>query len=88
VGLRELSDQLGTALLVTSHNMVEVERLCERVMFLSKGQVVANGTPSEITNRFGQGDLEEVFLHLAAEQTDDRRDWRDKPEQVVEGALR
>ena len=75
VGLRELSDQLGTALLVTSHNMVEVERLCERVMFLSKGRVVANGTPTEITHRYGRDDLEEVFLHLAAEQ-------------VPEGALR
>jgi ABC-2 type transport system ATP-binding protein len=88
VGLRELSDQLGTALLVTSHNMVEVERLCERVVFLSQGRVVANGTPTEITNRFGRDDLEEVFLQLAAEQTDDRRDWRDRPEPVVEEALR
>jgi ABC-2 type transport system ATP-binding protein len=92
VGLRELSDQRGTALLVTSHNMVEVERLCERVMFLSQGRVVANGTPTEITDRFGRGDLEEVFLHLAAEQTDDRRDWRDQQDPrhapVVEEALR
>ena len=43
-GLRELSAEQGTALLVTSHNMVEVERLCERVVFLSGGRVVANGT--------------------------------------------
>lgn len=64
-GLRELSTDLGTALLVTSHNMVEVERLCERVVFLSAGRVVADGTPAEITTRFGRTDLEDVFLHLA-----------------------
>ena len=64
-GLREISAELGTALLVTSHNMVEVERLCERVVFLSAGQVVANGTPAQIIDRYGHDDLEGVFLHLA-----------------------
>jgi ABC-2 type transport system ATP-binding protein len=64
-GLRDLSAEHGTALLVTSHNMVEVERLCERVVFLSFGRVVANGTAAEIASRFGRADLEDVFLHLA-----------------------
>jgi ABC-2 type transport system ATP-binding protein len=65
VGLRELSAEQGTALLVTSHNMVEVERLCERVVFLSAGRVVADGTAAAIIERFGRSDLEDVFLHLA-----------------------
>ena len=64
-GLRDLSTDLGTSLLVTSHNMVEVERLCERVVFVAKGRIVANGTPTEIADRFGHDDLEGVFLHLA-----------------------
>jgi ABC-2 type transport system ATP-binding protein len=64
-GLREISDEEGTALLVTSHNMVEVERLFERVVFLSAGRVVADGSPPEIIERFGRDDLEGVFLHLA-----------------------
>src|SRR6266540_5255716 len=64
-GLRQLSAERGTALLVTSHNMVEVERLCQRVVFLSAGRVVADGTASEIAERFGRDDLEDVFLHLA-----------------------
>jgi len=64
-GLREISAEQGTALLVTSHNMVEVERLCERVVFLSAGRVVADGTAAEIIERFGRSDLEDVFLHLA-----------------------
>ena len=47
-GLQQICGEDGTALLVTSHNMVEVERLCERVVFLAAGRVVANGTPEEI----------------------------------------
>jgi ABC-2 type transport system ATP-binding protein len=65
-GLRELSDERGTALLVTSHDMVEVERLCDRIVFLSHGRVVADGSAAEITARFGRVDLEDLFLHLAA----------------------
>jgi len=64
-GLRELSETDGTALLVTSHNMVEVERLCDRVVFLSAGRVVADGRADEIAQQFGRDDLEGVFLHLA-----------------------
>ncbi|HVF04073.1 MAG TPA: ABC transporter ATP-binding protein [Frankiaceae bacterium] len=67
-GLQSLSDEHGTALLVTSHNMVEVERLCERVVFLASGRIVADGSAAEVAARFGQGDLEEVFIHLAAER--------------------
>src|SRR5438874_11010762 len=65
-GLERVCAEEGTALLVTSHNMVEVERLCERVVFLSAGRVVADGTPEETARRFGHDGLEGVFLHLAA----------------------
>jgi ABC-2 type transport system ATP-binding protein len=64
-GLRDLCQSEGTALLITSHNMVEIERLCERVIFLSSGQVIANGTPSAIASQFEREDLEGVFIHLA-----------------------
>ncbi len=67
-GLAALCEEEGTALLVTSHDMAEVERLCERVVFLAQGRVVADGTPAEVTARFGRSDLEGVFLHLADEQ--------------------
>jgi ABC-2 type transport system ATP-binding protein len=65
VGLERLCEEEGTALLVTSHNMVEVERLCQRVVFVAAGRVVADGTPEEVATRFGRDDLEGVFLHLA-----------------------
>jgi ABC-2 type transport system ATP-binding protein len=67
-GLAALCEERGTALLVTSHNMVEVERIAERVVFLAAGRVVADGPPLEVAARFGRDDLEEVFLHLASER--------------------
>jgi ABC-2 type transport system ATP-binding protein len=67
-GLERLCAEEGTALLVTSHNMSEVERLCERVVFVSAGRIVADGAPSQVAEEFGRADLEGVFLHLAEEQ--------------------
>jgi len=66
-GLLELCRDEGIALLVTSHNMVEVERVCERVVFVSKGRVVADGRPGDVASQFDRADLEGVFLHLAEE---------------------
>ncbi len=73
-GLRSLSDDDGTALLVTSHNMLEVERLCERVAFVSAGRIVAEGTPAEVAARFDVSDLEGVFLELAGTFLDTERE--------------
>jgi ABC-2 type transport system ATP-binding protein len=64
-GLADLCRENGTALLVTSHDMNEVEQLCSRVVFLSRGQIVADGTPELIASQFGHGSLEDVFLELA-----------------------
>jgi ABC-2 type transport system ATP-binding protein len=66
-GLRSLCDDYGTALLITSHDMREVERLAERVVFLLAGRIVADGTPEDIALRYDRADLEGVFLHLAEE---------------------
>jgi ABC-2 type transport system ATP-binding protein len=66
-GLERLGAEEHTSLLVTSHNMIEVERLCERVVFISGGRIVADGSPQQVAARFGREDLEGVFLHLAAE---------------------
>jgi ABC-2 type transport system ATP-binding protein len=53
-------------LLITSHNMDEIERLCRRVVFIANGRTVADGSPSEIATQFGAEDLEETFLTIAA----------------------
>ena len=73
-GLNGLCEAEGAALLVTSHNMVEVERLCDRVVFISQGRVVADGRPGDVAARFGRDDLEGVFLHLAEERQERRHD--------------
>jgi ABC-2 type transport system ATP-binding protein len=65
--LESINREDGTALLVTSHNMTDVERVCERVVFLSRGRVIADDTPERVAAQFGRDDLEQVFLHLAAE---------------------
>jgi ABC-2 type transport system ATP-binding protein len=65
-GLLELSQEYGCALLMTSHDMHDVETVCERVVFLSEGKVVADAPPSEVAARYGHGDLAGVFLQLAA----------------------
>jgi ABC-2 type transport system ATP-binding protein len=64
-GLQELCREEGTALLITSHNMLEIERLCDRVVFLHHGRTIADDTPAEVAARFGRGNLEDVFIHLA-----------------------
>jgi ABC-2 type transport system ATP-binding protein len=69
LGLEATCDDTGAALLVTSHNMTDVERICERVVFLSRGLVVADGPPEAVARQFGRANLEEVFLHLASEES-------------------
>ena len=55
----------GCAILLASHNMAEVERLCGHVLMLRKGRVVDQGSPAALVERFGRDDLEQVFLDIA-----------------------
>ncbi len=57
----------GAGLLVTSHDMREVEMLTERVIFLARGNVIANDSAQVIAEVYGHDDLEQVFLTIAAE---------------------
>lgn len=59
----------GLSMLYTSHNMQEMEAMSDRIIFLQRGKIVAEGTAAEIVARFGQADLEEVFLKLARESS-------------------
>lgn len=65
--LKEERQASGLSILYTSHNMREMEEMSDRIIFLQHGKIVAEGTAQEIVARFGQTDLEEVFLKLARE---------------------
>jgi len=52
-------------ILIASHNMYEVERLCDDVIMLQHGHIVDRGTPAELLSRYGRTTLEEVFLDIA-----------------------
>jgi ABC-2 type transport system ATP-binding protein len=63
--LNEERRSSGLSILYTSHNMREMEEMSDRIIFLQRGRIVAEGTAQQIVARFGQADLEEVFLKLA-----------------------
>lgn len=65
--LKEYRKTSGLSMLYTSHNMKEMEEMSDRIIFLQRGQIVAEGTAQEIIERYGKRDLEEVFLKFARE---------------------
>jgi ABC-2 type transport system ATP-binding protein len=69
-GLLDFCSDTGAALLITSHDMREVEFLTSRVIFLANGTIVANDTPAAIAATYGYADLEGVFMQLADEARD------------------
>jgi len=66
--LNEERRSSGLSVLYTSHNMQEMEEMSDRIIFLQRGKIVAEGTAQEIVARFGEADLEEVFVKLAREK--------------------
>lgn len=60
--------ETGASILLASHNMAEVERLCDRVLMMRSGRIVDSGTPRELLARYGRRTLEEVFLDIARER--------------------
>jgi ABC-2 type transport system ATP-binding protein len=58
----------GATILLASHNMAEVERLCVDVIMLKQGRVVDQGSPQALIERYGRATLEQVFLDIARER--------------------
>ena len=58
-------NKTGATIFMASHNMREVERLCDNVLMMRKGKIVAGGSPAELMQRYGRDDMEEVFIELA-----------------------
>jgi len=57
-------NQEGTTILLTTHYLEEAEQLCDRIAFITEGQIVAEGTNEEVAERFGVANLEDAYLAL------------------------
>ncbi len=65
--IRECTSSGSGGVLWTSHNMFEVEDVCDRVLFLSKGKILLEGNPKTLPAEHGKANLEELFITVARE---------------------
>jgi ABC-2 type transport system ATP-binding protein len=63
--LEQFRKERGATVLLASHNMAEVERLCERVIIMKQGQIEDDDEPGRLLIRYGRDTLEQVFLDVA-----------------------
>ncbi len=65
--LEDIKEREGITILYTSHNMAEIERICDHVIFINKGKIRDEGTPEDLIKKFGHKDLNDVFISIARE---------------------
>ena len=65
--LLKIQKERGLTILYTSHNMMEVEEICDRVIFIQKGKLKDEGTPEELVKKYGHKDLNDLFIAIARE---------------------
>ena len=66
--LQNYQKENKTSILLASHNMAEVERLCSSVLMMNNGSIIDQGKPSELIKKHGRKNMEEVFLKLTREK--------------------
>ena len=66
--LEEYQQENKTSILLASHNMAEVERLCSSVLMMNKGSIIDEGRTEELIKKHGRKNMEEVFLKLTREK--------------------
>ena len=66
--LEDYQKERGTSILLASHNMSEVERLCSSVLMMNNGSIIDQGSTEELINKHGRKNMEEVFLKLTREK--------------------
>jgi ABC-2 type transport system ATP-binding protein len=66
--LEQYQQRQRATVLLASHNMAEVERLCSHVLMLKAGRLVDQGAPAALLQRYGRANLEQVFLDIARER--------------------
>jgi ABC-2 type transport system ATP-binding protein len=62
--VRRVQREKNIGILYTSHNMLDIEEVCDRVLFMHRGRVVADGTTQEIIAKFDQKNMEDVFIRI------------------------
>lgn len=65
---QDYRDRTGATILLASHNMTEVERMCDHVLIMKSGRIVDAGAPAELIDRYGRATMEEVFLDIARDR--------------------
>ena len=70
--LKDFQQKRGATILLASHNMAEVERLCDHVVMMKQGKIVDRNSPAGLLKKYGRGTLEEVFLDIARDRKSDR----------------
>ena len=68
--LEEYQKENKTSILLASHNMVEVERLCSSVLMMNNGSIIDKGSPKELIRKHGRKNMEEVFLKLTRKKNE------------------
>ena len=77
--LEQYQKRSGCTMLLASHNMVEVERMCDEVIMLRAGLVVDQGSPQSLLERYGRQTMDDVFLDIARDRVSpDRSDRADR----------
>ena len=66
--LKQIQQKNNITILYTTHNMLEVEELCDRAIFINEGKIVSEGTPKQLIKEFGKKDLNEVFIKIARKE--------------------
>ena len=63
--LKNFQQDRGATILLASHNMSEVERLCDDVVMMKEGSIVDRASPADLLTKYGRANLEDVFLDIA-----------------------
>ncbi len=66
--LKRIKKEQNISILYTSHNMKEMEEMSDRILFLHRGKILAEGSPGDVIRGFGRKNLEEAFLKVAREK--------------------
>lgn len=69
--LEDYQAATGASILFASHNMNEVERICDQILIMRAGRIIDSGRPRDLIAAYGRNTLEEVFLDVIRRQTDD-----------------